>query len=224
MEREREYLFAAPAEPPREAWLAAALAELLRERATAAQAADRGGDPFSPWHSRDGWRLNSTARRSLVFRCAQTEKTVQVSYSGREFLLELDGQATRANGQLLAGGELRADLGGTRSSVTVVVAAEKRHIFLHGHCHVFAAVDPLSHSLDAGGAEGGLTAPMPGKVIALVAKPGERIAKGAPLLILEAMKMEHTIGAPNDGVVKSFRYAVGEQVADGVELVEFEPA
>ena len=62
---------------------------------------------------------------------------------------------------------------------------------------------------------------MPGKVIALVAQPGERITKGAPLLILEAMKMEHTIAAPSDGTVKSFRYAVGEQVSDGAELVDF---
>jgi len=222
IEREDTFLFAATSEPPREAWLAAALAELLRERGLAAQAAAAGGDPHSPWHSRDGWRLNSIARRTLVFRSGQVDKTIQVAYGGREFLLELDGQTTRASGQLLSGGELRADLGGSRSSITVVVAAEKRHVFLHGRCHVFAAVDPLSQSLDAGGSEGSLTAPMPGKVIALVAQPGERITKGAPLLILEAMKMEHTIAAPSDGTVKSFRYAVGEQVSDGAELVEFE--
>ena len=222
IEREDAFLFAVASEPPREAWLAAALAELLRERTLAAQAAGPGGDPHSPWHSRDGWRLNSVARRALVFRSGPIEKTIQVAYAGREFVLELDGQPTRASGQLLPGGELRADLGGSRSNITAVVAAEKRHVFLHGRCHVFAAVDPLSQSLDAGGSEGSLTAPMPGKVIALVAQPGERITKGAPLLILEAMKMEHTIAAPSDGTVKSFRYAVGEQVSDGAELVEFE--
>ncbi len=48
--------------------------------------------------------------------------------------------------------------------------------------------------------------------------------KGAPLLVLEAMKMEHTIAAPANGVVKAFRCAPGEQVADGMELVEFEAA
>ena len=222
IERDRGFLFAAAVAPPREAWLAAALAELLRERAQAAKSAAASGDPYSPWHSRDGWRVNSVARRSLAFRCGQTEKSVQVAYAGNEFVLEVDGQTTRAGGQLLAGGELRADLGGSRSSVSVVAAGEKRHVFLHGRCYVFAAVDPLSQSLDAGGSEGGLTAPMPGKVIALIAKPGERIAKGAPLLILEAMKMEHTIAAPAEGIVRSFRYGIGEQVSDGAELVEFE--
>jgi 3-methylcrotonyl-CoA carboxylase alpha subunit len=49
------------------------------------------------------------------------------------------------------------------------------------------------------------------------------VDKGAPLLILEAMKMEHTIAAPAPGLLKTFRYAVGDQVAEGAELVEFEP-
>ena len=57
---------------------------------------------------------------------------------------------------------------------------------------------------------------MPGKVIALLAKPGAAVEKGAPLLVLEAMKMEHTISAPHAGTVKSFRFAAGDQVEEGV--------
>ena len=68
----------------------------------------------------------------------------------------------------------------------------------------------------------GLLAPMPGKVIALLAKPGAAVDKGAPLLVLEAMKMEHTISAPHAGTVKSFRFDAGDQVEEGVALVEFE--
>ena len=68
----------------------------------------------------------------------------------------------------------------------------------------------------------GLLSPMPGKVIALLAKPGAAVEKGAPLLVLEAMKMEHTISAPHAGTVKSFRFAAGDQVEEGVALVEFE--
>ena len=63
---------------------------------------------------------------------------------------------------------------------------------------------------------------MPGKVIALLSAPGAAVDKGAPLLVLEAMKMEHTISAPRAGVVKGFRFAAGDQVAEGAELVEFE--
>ena len=63
---------------------------------------------------------------------------------------------------------------------------------------------------------------MPGKVIQLLAKPGERVAKGQALLILEAMKMEHTITAPADGVVKEILYAAGEQVLEGAELIKLD--
>jgi 3-methylcrotonyl-CoA carboxylase alpha subunit len=122
----------------------------------------------------------------------------------------------------LPGGALQADLGGRRINATVIAAGEKRHVFLDGRAFIFAAIDPLFHAGEGGGAEGGLTAPMPGKVIALIAAPGATVEKGAPLLILEAMKMEHTIAAPAAGVVKAFRFNVGDQVTDGAELVEFE--
>ena len=72
---------------------------------------------------------------------------------------------------------------------------------------------------DNAGEGGRLTAPMPGKVVALLAQPGQKVEKGAPLLILEAMKMEHTITAPHDGVVEELLYAVGDQVAEGGELL-----
>ncbi|WP_431021479.1 acetyl-CoA carboxylase biotin carboxyl carrier protein subunit [Chromobacterium phragmitis] len=62
---------------------------------------------------------------------------------------------------------------------------------------------------------------MPGRVVALLAKIGKWVAKGTPLLILEAMKMEHTITAPGDGVVQDFYFSAGEQVNDGDELVDF---
>ncbi|MGH6816339.1 MAG: acetyl-CoA carboxylase biotin carboxyl carrier protein subunit, partial [Hyphomicrobiaceae bacterium] len=84
-------------------------------------------------------------------------------------------------------------------------------------------VDPLHQPSEGTGAEGRLTAPMPGKIIALSAEPGSKVEKGTPLLILEAMKMEHTIAAPVAGVVARFHYAVGDRVGEGAELVVFEP-
>jgi 3-methylcrotonyl-CoA carboxylase alpha subunit len=65
---------------------------------------------------------------------------------------------------------------------------------------------------------------MPGKVVAHLVQAGARVEKGTPLVVLEAMKMEHTLVAPAAGIVQAFRYAPGEQVADGAELVAFEPS
>ena len=222
IERERAFLFPEGAEPPAEAWLVAALAELIRDQQYAAAEADESGDPFSPWHARDGWRLNGNARREIKLRSGEIEKVVNAGYAADSFTLEFEGQTTTAAGSFAGAGELRVDLGGRRINVTVVSANEKRHVFIDGVCFIFSAIDPLFHAGSGGGAEGGLTAPMPGKVIALIAPVGARVEKGAPLLILEAMKMEHTIAAPAAGLVKAFLFSVGEQVSDGAELVEFE--
>src|SRR2546426_60315 len=69
---------------------------------------------------------------------------------------------------------------------------------------------------------GSLAAPMPGKIVQVMSSPGDQVKKGQPLLILEAMKMEHTITAPADGVVKEVHFAAGEQVLEGAELITLE--
>ncbi len=226
IERERALLFpetdAAANVPPAQAWLVAALAELLRETEEANRAAAGRQDPHSPWHARDGWRLNSAARRTLLLRHQDVGQSLGVAYGGNGYTLTLAGHSTRASGRLGENGELRADLDGMRLTATVIAAGLRRHVFLHGRAFIFSCVDPLYHAGEGGGLDGGLAAPMPGKIVALLAAAGSRVGKGEPLLILEAMKMEHTITAPAAGLVKSFLFAVGEQVGDGAELVEFE--
>jgi 3-methylcrotonyl-CoA carboxylase alpha subunit len=222
IERERAFLFPEEREVPDQAYLVAALATLLREDAEARRAG--GGDPYSPWRLLDGWRLNSTSERPLVFRHGETERTVIVGYGDGGYELRLDDITVPAHGELGSNGTLRVELAGLRLTASVIVAGEKRHVFLDGRSYQLARVDPLYHASEGGGAEGGLAAPMPGKVIAWLAQPGSDVAKGAPLLILEAMKMEHTITAPAAGKLKAFRFAVGEQVTEGAELVDFERA
>ncbi len=222
IERERDYLFADDATVPDEVWAIAALAELLREGERAAEVASAHPDPLSPWHARDGWRVNVRARRELVFRCGELQCAVGVEYRGDGYVLRVGELRMQARGELNPRGLLRVELDGRRMDATVIVGAEKRAVFFQGRAWRLICVDPLLHTGEGGGAEGGLLAPMPGKVIALVAAVGARVEKGAPLLILEAMKMEHTITAPAAGTVKAFCYAVGDQVSDGAELLEFD--
>jgi propionyl-CoA carboxylase alpha chain/3-methylcrotonyl-CoA carboxylase alpha subunit len=66
--------------------------------------------------------------------------------------------------------------------------------------------------------DGSLRAPMPGKIVATPVKAGDAVAKGQPVVVLEAMKMEHALTAPFDGVVESVSASVGDQVVDGFEL------
>ncbi len=222
IERQQDFLFPDSPEVPRDVILTATVAELLRERDQAAQQGQRSGDPWSPWNRRDGWRMNIAARRTVSFRVGETQVDVGVAYAGEDWQLTLRNDTLLARGRLLAHDRLAVELEDRRLMASVVAVAEKRHVFLNSGTYVIERHDPL-HLVEAGGAQGGgLTAPMPGKVVALLAQPGP-VAKGTPLLILEAMKMEHTITAPKQGNLKGFRYAVGEQVADGAELVDFAP-
>jgi 3-methylcrotonyl-CoA carboxylase alpha subunit len=225
IEREREFLFPEQEAVPNEIFALATLAELLRESEQAIAGAYAHEDPYSPWHRRDGWRLNSGFTRNVKLRSGDDEQTIRVTYApgGRHYLVDVDGLPVETRGQLSANGALRAELGGRRLSATVIVAAEKRHVFVDGRSYLLSAVDPLYVPGDGAGPDNRLTAPMPGKIVALLAEPGT-VEEGTPLLIMEAMKMEHTIRAPSAGTLKAFRHAVGDQVSEGTELVDFEPA
>ncbi len=222
IEREKACLFPDQTDVPTVVWQLVALAELLREQQASIVDAQASGEVHSPWHRRDGWRLNADGMRYLIFRYGDREQQIGVRYCGSHIILELNGQLTVVSGELGQRGALVAELGGWHTRAGVIAAAEKRHVFFNGCTWQLAKVDPLFHASDAQGAQGSLVAPMPGKVVALLASPGQHVAQGAPLLILEAMKMEHTIAAPGAGRVKSFHYAAGDQVSDGVELLEFE--
>ena len=174
-----------------------------------------------PKLARDGWRMNLSAARTLGFRDGEGLVEVQVGYARDAWQLTANGQTTLARGKKLEDDRFAVELDDRRLIASVVAVDDKRHVFLHGATHVLFRDDPL-HLVEAGGnTGGGLTAPMPGKVVALLAQPGQKVDKGAPLLILEAMKMEHTITAPAAGTVEAFCYAAGEQVSDGAALVEF---
>ena len=222
IERSRGFLFPEAAATPKEVLQVAAVGELLYEAHQAREQAKGSGDPWSPWHARDGWRLNLQANRQIGFRDGDSLVEVQVAYERDSWRLSCAGETVVARGRKLEGDRFAVELDDRRLIASVIATGAKRHVFLNGQTWIVERDDPL-HLVEAGGAHGGgLTAPMPGKVVALLAQPGTKVEKGAPLLILEAMKMEHTITAPKNGTVNAFCYAAGDQVADGASLVEFE--
>ena len=224
IERQKDFLFPAAQPVPRDALLVATVGELLWEQHAAKLAAKTSGDPHSPWHARDGWRMNLSSARTISFKDGETLVDAQVRYRRDHWAITVAGETTLARGKKLEGDRFAVELDDRRLIALVVAVDDRRSIFLQGSTVTLLRDDPL-HRVDAGDSHGGgLTAPMPGKVVALLAQPGQAVEKGTPLLILEAMKMEHTITAPAAGVVKAFCYAAGEQVADGAALVEFENA
>jgi 3-methylcrotonyl-CoA carboxylase alpha subunit len=222
IEREHANLFPDKTAVPDEVWLLATLAELQRETRHSRAAALHAPDPDSPWRTLDGWRLNGRATRTLTLRHGEQlmPVSVQVVPGGHE--LGVGQTRVFARGSAGPNGQLHAQLGERRVNAAVVVSAERRVVFFEGRTWPLSMVDTLHVGGAGEESVGGLRAPMPGKVIALAAAVGTVVDKGAPLLVLEAMKMEHTITAPRKGRIKAFHFAPGDQVGDGAELVDFE--
>ena len=203
IERHRGELLPPRGRVPTQVLAAAALAELAHEEKTARERAARSGDPHSPWHRVDGWRLNEESHHDFVFRSAGEEHRVRVAFRDDGRRLEIDGEPVEAGA--------KAD---------TVREGRNWHVFHDGTRWTLALKDDLPE-LDVEAA-GTLAAPMPGRVIKLMTKAGARVAKGQALLILEAMKMEHTIAAPADGTVTEILYGEGDQVLEGAELLRVE--
>jgi 3-methylcrotonyl-CoA carboxylase alpha subunit len=219
IERERAALLP-PARVPGLQTLAAAAAAVLalEDRDAAAAPAAMALDP---WSRRDGWRLNGAYRRTLSFTRGGDTHKVSVEYATAGHTVRVGADATCLSGVGLRDARLSGLLGAQQLEGSAVLEGETLHLFgPDGHWQLGYA-PPLAHAGEAPDETGGLTAPMPGKVIALLVAPGARVTRGQPLLVMEAMKMEHTIAAPSDGHVEHLLYRVGDQVAEGAALVAF---
>ena len=218
IERNQQSLFPALQAAPDTALALAAVA-LLTQEAAASQGS-------GPWGDALGWRLNSTLGRGLSFAdefalAGDTKAyAVHIAYQQDGWLF--NGQRLRLSAR--DGQELHVKLGERAVHGTVHRDGEQFHVFTGGAHYTLHYNDPMAHAGEAEAEGGRLTAPMPGKVVAVLVNKGQDVKKGEPLVIMEAMKMEHTIAAPHDGLVEDVLYAVGDQVADGAPLLAFKAA
>jgi len=117
-------------------------------------------------------------------------------------------------------GVINIRFGEQRLNAHIYRRGEMVHIFARHGATQITVIDQLAHAGEVHGEAGRLTAPMPGKVVSFAVKAGDKVSKGQALAVMEAMKMEHTIAAPADGVVQEILYAAGDQVAEGAELLK----
>ena len=220
--------------------VAAAVAKTLHS-----ERAHEDADPFS---RRDGWCTHGLYERRFAFEFGGQAARAQLRYLHDGALhLRVQGApagdaadaaaaGTAGNGaaewpEIAAGmlefapfdgapDTLELQFEGERLRVNVYVRGEVAHIFSARGATQITALDVLAHAGEDASEGGRLSAPMPGKVVSFAVQPGERVRKGQPLAVLEAMKMEHTIAAPTDGVVQELLYAPGDQVAEGDELLK----
>ncbi len=187
-----------------------------------ADAATQGADP---WSHTDAWRLHGVATRRF---------DVQVDEACHVVTLERLHAGGMRLGLAAAGNERKtwefstAVLGPQRYEISLNGQRHRIAVYAHGDTlAVFAAAgalelleyDPITHAAANVDDGGSLTAPMPGKIVALFVKAGDIVEAGQPLAVMEAMKMEHTLTAPRAGSVVELLYTLGDQVGEGAELL-----
>ncbi|MCZ4429913.1 acetyl/propionyl/methylcrotonyl-CoA carboxylase subunit alpha [Agrobacterium sp. SOY23] len=200
----------------------AALGLLLSRRKTGNIHSRPPADPHSPWNTTNAFRLNAPARENLHFIFDHQPHEVRVSHEADGFSLEIGARTIRACGKLSDDGELQATVGDGKRQGHFFAEGNSHALFLGGEHYRISQPDPVDIA-DSSTHTGGLEAPMPGVIRALLSENGAAVEAGAALVVMEAMKMEHTIRAPAKGIVTAINCAEGDMVAAGAVLVDFEP-
>jgi len=216
IEREHAALFQAPGVSTDVA-IGAAMASLLQAAPTAS------AGPRDPWATPDGWRLHGAPRHREVLLHEGQPVTVTTTRLGTaQYQLEFGEHSVMLTLLGAQGDTLDIGLNEQRLRVSVYRHGDDIHVFTPQGAMHLQDVNPLTQVDQGHHGTGRLTALMPGKVVALLVKEGQVVKQGEPLAVTEAMKMEHTLTAPQAGTVSAILCAVGDQVAEGVELLRIE--
>ncbi len=214
--RHADTLLAPPGAPPAEALVAAALG-VLQARAAASVLP---GDPHSPWADSDSWRMNLDGGQPVTLRAAGLTQVLRASRSGEVWTIAHDG--TQHTAALLAeAGKHLLRCGDLTCPVTVWTEPGQVTVVLQGETHAFEIIDPLAPPRTETAGAGRVMAPIPGRVVSVLVQPGDTVARGQVLVVVEAMKMELTLTAPEAGTVAAVNCAVGDMVEEGRDLVDF---
>ncbi|CAK4077325.1 unnamed protein product [Aphanomyces euteiches] len=182
-------------------------------------------DAGSPWSSLKNFRSLENLRRSFTLLNGDEPITIDIEFGQNNKEFVVNGHQVRVAHIDVATGDFKVSVDNESFTGTVVVHKHEVHLFcddgLLGYEYKLNIPEPSYES--SGSAAGGassLVTPMPGKIIKVMAKAGDAIVEDQPLLIMEAMKMEHVIRAPRDGEVAEINCEVGDFVSDGHVLVE----
>jgi len=192
---------------------------------------DQPAAASDPWAVCDGWRISGAYQQTLQLRDDIALRSLVLTRRDADWSLQSDAHQHAARWQThhLQDADTGADvrlhvrlwLDADEHRADVVISGTRLSVFQDKAVWILDVFDDLQHSARAEDdvQAGHLRAPMPGKIIALHVKPGDVVKRGDAILVMEAMKMEHALNAPQDGTIQEVCYDLGEQVTEGVELV-----
>jgi 3-methylcrotonyl-CoA carboxylase alpha subunit len=197
----------------------AALAELIWQREEAVEKGRVSGDPYSPWHTNDCWRVNDRGYVDLSYRDGEKEITVFAHMDGGGYQMVIGAQELAVRGEFKADGSLVAEVDGHRFTTSVIRHGVDRYVWGPFGTRRLEYLDPHVAKISGGSLGGRLTSPLPGRVVSVAVKTGDSVSAGQTLMVIEAMKMEHSITASASGTVETIHFSEGDQVDEGLELL-----
>jgi 3-methylcrotonyl-CoA carboxylase alpha subunit len=201
-----------------DAWLVAAAAQVLPD----VREGPGCVPTVSPWVADAGFRLNGDPTVRLALRLGEESHWVRVARRHNSLQVYLAGQGHTLMLERAAGGRLAGVIDG-RDVVARVDSVDDATIVRRQCLRFEFHPDTGAEHHASAEHEGHLRAPMPGHVLDVKVVPGVEVAAGAVLVVLEAMKMEHSLAAPWAGTVKSVSVKPGDRVEEGADLVLLEP-
>lgn len=212
-------------EPPPEVLLAAACFELTERQAPRTGTGSLSADPYDPWRQTNGWRLGGVSR-DITYGWSGREYQVSAQHAGETcWRMSVNGSEYVVGVQRAAHRTLVLRQGPEVQTFVVVRVPQGLDVELRGVVYRLARPQERA-AFSRGGrrarTDAALTAPMPGTVVKVEVQEGQRVSAHEPLVVLEAMKMEHVVHAPHEGVVRAILYQPGELVPAGSPVVELE--
>uniref|UniRef100_A0A3B3Z6Y0 Methylcrotonoyl-CoA carboxylase subunit alpha, mitochondrial n=1 Tax=Periophthalmus magnuspinnatus TaxID=409849 RepID=A0A3B3Z6Y0_9GOBI len=204
-------LFPAPRAPSGATLCQAALGLVLQEQSSTHRFTQQSNDPFSPFGSSGGFRLNLELSRNMSLQLGDKSKSLKLFHVTGE--VESEGGASF----------LHCSVNGVKSRPKIVILNNTVHLFsMEGSAEVALPVPKYLAGVSGSGSQGGAVAPMTGTIEKVFVKAGDKVEAGDPLMVMIAMKMEHTIRAPKSGVIKRVFFSEGSQANRHAALVELE--
>lgn len=205
----------------------AALYLILSIHKSAQQHAQKSNDPHSPWHNTNAWRLNEAHIHQLNLAHNSEEYAIEVEQKrqGNDayYLVTINGEQFDCQGTIDKD-VITVNINGHRSQATVSCNNNTISLYRENGVFTFSHIKADCGQNNNDDSHGGLAAPMNGTMVSVLVHAGELVTKDQPLLIMEAMKMEHTIKAPSDGSINEIFFNAGDMVDGGAELLSFSPS
>lgn len=223
----RDQLLPSPKAAAKEFLCQAALGLILKEKALSDAFKIQSQDQYSPFASSSGRRLNLFYTRNMTLKDGRNNVAVAVTYNhDGSYSMQIEDKTFQVLGDLLSEGDctyLRCSINGVTSKTKLIFLENTIYLFsVEGAVQLGIPVPKHLSSGSSEGTQGGTLAPMAGTIEKVFVKAGDKVKAGDSLMVMIAMKMEHTIRAPEDGTIKKVFYKEGSQVNRHAPLVEFE--